>query len=121
MIDRVRDYILLQRNLVQAIKEHSPDLWEFAGADLMGWRCEPHGEHICCTNLASEVQVELPLLAESGTGVDTGHFAYYLKTIGVDPPSYAELHDAISTLEKDGLLQQVQTSAPPIIWSLSNA
>jgi len=120
MIDRVQEYILLQRNLVEAIKEHSPDLWEFAGADLIGWRCERHGEHICCTSLESEVQVELPLLSESGTGIDTGHFAFYLKTIGVDPPTYAELHDAMSTLEEDGLLQRVQASAPPIIWKLSD-
>jgi hypothetical protein len=119
MINPVRDYILLQRKLVQAIKEHCPNLWEFTGSELIGWRCEPHGEHICCTNLESEVQVELPLLSESGTGVDTGHFAYYLKTIGVEPPSYAEIHDAMAMLEADGLLQQVQTSVPPLIWSIA--
>ena len=116
MIEYIGKYISIQKALIEELKNRSVDLWSCNETDVYGWKCNSHGEHICCIETNTNAQIELPLLAENCVGIDAGHFLYYLKSIGVGAPSYQEMHDMLEGYEKQGMLAQVQNNERPIIW-----
>ncbi len=116
MIEYIEKYLSTQESIVRELRKRSVDLWRCYEQDVLGWDCDSHGEHICCVETDTGAQVEIPLLTAKSVGIDAGHFIYFLKTIGLKPPLYAEMHDILERLEHDGVLTQVQTNDVPIVW-----
>ncbi len=118
MIKQISEYILLQNLVLNEIKKACSDIWDFTDGEFLEWKCHSHGEHICCINNETGAQIELPLLSSTNTGIDVGHFMYYLKTTGIETPSYQDVHNTMQNLENENLLEEVQSNNPPIIWNL---
>jgi len=118
MIENIEKYLSRQESIVRELKKRSVDLWRCNEQDVLGWDCYSHGEHICCVETNTGAQVEIPLLTAKSVGIDAGHFSYFLETIGIKSPLYAEMHDILKRLEHDGVLTQVQTNDVPIVWDL---
>lgn len=119
MIENIEHYISIQTAIVRELTTRGVDLWCCYEKNVRGWNCDSHGEHICCTNVNTGAQVEIPLLTANKSGIDAGHFKYYLESIGIPTPSYSEIQEILARLECDGELIQVQVNDVPAVWGLA--
>ncbi len=121
MLNEIIRYIALQKKALKQLRSgYTDELEDLVEFEDENWLYSTHGEHICCIEKYSGVQIELPLLSPSATGIDAGHFSVYLKSIGKSEKSFYEIHKYLEALERNGTLKQVQLNDRPIIWVLSS-